>query len=64
MKDYYALTKSGLILGTLITVVAGFLLGSSGSINVWLLGATLVGMFSSSLPAAYSIIILIGISIG
>ncbi len=53
MKYYYELTKSGLIFGNLITVIAGFLLGtriSQGfgggiSINLRLFLATLVGIF-------------------
>ncbi|HUC31521.1 MAG TPA: heme o synthase [Candidatus Paceibacterota bacterium] len=52
MKDYYELTKSGLVFGNVITVIAGFLLGArvvqgaSGtlSVNLWLLLATLVGI--------------------
>lgn len=52
MKKYYELTKSGLVFGNLITVIAGFLLGArvaqgtSGilSVNLWLLLATVVGI--------------------
>lgn len=52
MKYYYELTKSGLVLGNLITVIAGFLLGTRilhgiiGTlvINWWLLLATLLGI--------------------
>src|SRR5487761_1273578 len=53
MKYYYELTKSGLVFGNLITVIAGFLLGArimhglDGGlpVNMWLLFATLVGIF-------------------
>ena len=53
MKYYYELTKSGLVFGNLITVIAGFLLGArtlqgAGGgllVNVWLLFAALVGIF-------------------
>ncbi len=52
MKYYYELTKSGLVFGNLITVIAGFLLGArvlAGAggvlaVNLWLLVATLVGI--------------------
>jgi heme o synthase len=47
IKEYYELAKSGLVLGNIITVIAGFLLGASGSaraINLWLLMATIVGI--------------------
>ncbi len=52
MKYYYELTKSGLVFGNVITVIAGFLLGARDvqaaggalSINFWLLFATLVGI--------------------
>ena len=48
MKYYYELTKSGLVLGNIITVIAGFLLGSQiiqgAPVNIWLLLATLVGI--------------------
>jgi protoheme IX farnesyltransferase len=44
MINYYLLTKPGIILGNLITVAAGFLLASKGSIHVWLFFATLIGL--------------------
>ncbi len=44
IKDYYQLTKPGIIGGNAITVVAGFLLASRGDIDWWLLVATLAGL--------------------
>lgn len=56
MKYYYELTKSGLVFGNVITVIAGFLLGTevlrmqgvatsaTTSIDLWRLLATLVGI--------------------
>lgn len=47
IKDYYSLTKSGLVYGNLITVIGGFALGAAdtaGTINFALLIATLVGI--------------------
>jgi len=51
MKYYYELTKAGLVFGNIITVLAGFLLGtqtlrdSGGTpVSVWLLVATVVGI--------------------
>lgn len=44
IKTYYSLTKSGLVYGNVITVAAGFLLASRGTINLWLFLATLIGM--------------------
>lgn len=44
LKDYYQLTKPGIIYGNAITVVAGFLLASRGHIDWVLLFATLVGL--------------------
>jgi protoheme IX farnesyltransferase len=52
MKYYYELTKSGLVFGNVITVIAGFLLGArllNGvdgglSVNIWLLVITAVGI--------------------
>jgi heme o synthase len=54
IKHYYELTKSGLVFGNLITVIAGFLLGSAvvdrqggvggASFDLWRLVATLVGI--------------------
>lgn len=42
-KDYYSLTKPGVLYGNAITAVAGFLLASQGNVNVWLLIALTVG---------------------
>ncbi len=42
-KDYYSLTKPGVLYGNAITAVAGFLLASQGNVNVWLLVALTVG---------------------
>jgi heme o synthase len=44
MINYYLLTKPGIVLGNLITVAAGFILGSSGSWNLFLFLATLFGL--------------------
>ena len=44
MKDYFSITKPGIIGGNAITVVAGFLLASGGDVDWWLLLATLVGL--------------------
>lgn len=44
LKDYYKLTKPGIIYGNAITVVAGLLLASKGNIDWVLLVATLVGL--------------------
>ncbi|KKU81409.1 MAG: Protoheme IX farnesyltransferase [Parcubacteria group bacterium GW2011_GWA1_47_8] len=44
MKDYYQLTKPGIIYGNAIAVVAGFFLASKGDISWWLLLATLAGI--------------------
>lgn len=52
MKKYYELTKSGLVFGNLITVIAGFALGArvvavtNGvlPVDLWLLFATLAGI--------------------
>lgn len=44
MINYYLLTKPGIILGNLVTVAAGFILGSQGNINVMLFLATLLGI--------------------
>jgi protoheme IX farnesyltransferase len=45
VKDYYALTKSGLVFGNLVTVIGGFALASQGQgIAVGKLLATLAGM--------------------
>ncbi len=44
IKDYYQLTKPGIISGNAITVVAGFLLASGKNIDLWLMLATLAGL--------------------
>lgn len=44
MINYYLLTKPGIILGNLITVAAGFMLGSGGKFDVLLFLATLLGL--------------------
>lgn len=44
IKDYFSITKPGIIGGNAITVVAGFLLASRGDIDWWLLVATLGGL--------------------
>lgn len=44
MINYYLLTKPGIILGNLITVAAGFALGSGGQFDVFLFLATLIGL--------------------
>lgn len=44
MINYYLLTKPGIILGNLITVAAGFLLASKGTIDMGLFMATLIGL--------------------
>lgn len=44
IKDYFSITKPGIIGGNAITVVAGFLLASRGDIDWWLLVATLAGL--------------------
>ena len=44
MRDYYGLTKSGLVFGNVITVIAGFLLASQGGIDVGLLIFTIAGI--------------------
>ncbi len=44
MINYYLLTKPGIILGNLITVAAGFVLGSKGQIDYLLFFATLIGL--------------------
>lgn len=44
MINYYLITKPGIVLGNLITVAAGFLLASNGSIDLGLFAATLLGL--------------------
>lgn len=46
LKKYYRLTKPGIIRGNAITAIAGFFLASKGSVDFWLLLATLVGVCS------------------
>ncbi len=43
IKNYYSLTKPGVLYGNVLTAAAGFLLASAGHIDGWLLLATLVG---------------------
>jgi protoheme IX farnesyltransferase len=45
IKEYYALIKSGLIFGNLITVIGGFLLAAHGEIDGAHFAGALVGMF-------------------
>lgn len=44
MINYYLLTKPGIIMGNLITVAAGFLLASNGTIDIKVFLAALIGM--------------------
>ncbi|MGB2580413.1 MAG: heme o synthase [Minisyncoccia bacterium] len=44
IKNYFFITKPGIIGGNAITVVAGFLLASGGGVDLWLLVATLTGL--------------------
>lgn len=44
IKDYYFITKPGIVGGNAITVVAGFLLASGDVVDWWLLVATLIGL--------------------
>lgn len=43
-KNYYQLTKPGIVYGNAVTVIAGFLLASWGDVHCTLLLATLVGL--------------------
>lgn len=43
IKDYYSLTKPGVLYGNVLTAIAGFLLASAGVIDVWLMVATVIG---------------------
>lgn len=43
LKDYYYLTKPGIIRGNLLAAAAGFLLAAQGNIDLWLLLAALAG---------------------
>jgi len=44
IKDYFLLTKPGIIFGNAITVLAGFFLAQRGSVDLVLLVATLIGV--------------------
>jgi len=44
IKEYYELTKPGIVYGNALAVIAGFLLASRGHVNLLLFGATLVGV--------------------
>lgn len=44
MINYYLLTKPGIILGNLITLAAGFLLASKGTMHLGLFIATVIGL--------------------
>ncbi|MDO8515921.1 MAG: heme o synthase [bacterium] len=43
-KDYYSLTKFGLVLGNVITVIAGFMLVAGGHIDLVLFFSTIAGI--------------------
>jgi protoheme IX farnesyltransferase len=43
IKNYYSLTKPGVLYGNVLTAVAGFMLASAGDVRGWLLLATLAG---------------------
>jgi len=43
-KNYFSLTKPGIIFGNAITVIGGFCLASRGHVNPWLLGVVLLGI--------------------
>lgn len=43
-KNYFSLTKPGIIFGNAITVIGGFCLASHGHPNPWLLGIVLLGI--------------------
>lgn len=44
IKEYYRLTKPGIIRGNIMTAAAGYLLASEGDVDFWTLLATLVGI--------------------
>jgi heme o synthase len=44
IKTHYMLTKSGIIMGNVITTAGGFALASRGVIDYWLFVATMVGL--------------------
>lgn len=43
-KNYFSLTKPGIIFGNAITVIGGFCLASRGHVNLWLLAVVLLGI--------------------
>lgn len=43
IRNYYSLTKPGVLYGNVITAVAGFLLASQGHFDAWLFAATIMG---------------------
>lgn len=43
-KAYYQLTKPGIIYGNILTMIGGFLLAAKGTLDVELLGITVVGL--------------------
>lgn len=45
IRAYFLLAKPGIILGNIITTFAGFILASKGHVDLWLLAATLGGLF-------------------
>lgn len=44
VRDYYALTKPGVLYGNVLTAAAGFLLAAKGDVNMGLFIATIAGM--------------------
>lgn len=44
-KTYFELTKPGIIYGNLLSLVAGFLLGSKGNLNFILFASTIIGAY-------------------
>lgn len=44
LKDYYLLTKPGIIRGNIVTATAGFLLASKGDVHYWTLLYLLIGL--------------------
>jgi protoheme IX farnesyltransferase len=44
LSAYYQLAKPGVLYGNVLTAAAGFFLAARGNIDVWLLGAMLLGM--------------------
>jgi protoheme IX farnesyltransferase len=43
IKQYYSLTKPGVLYGNSLTVAAGYFLGAQGNINIWLCLAVFIG---------------------